>query len=175
MAGPLSRAGKVFYPSFGPRLCRWRLAYDPVAFLCCETSSSVSYNGGWLGPARPQTYFKKNENNIIYSGVVVLPDAEQSSGDESFPWSRLCCSWELRRRKPPANGPQGLNRQPEEMWERQFLLGDLNDLRNQILYRGFSFSPVLIGEVMGNVSGGDRRGVIFDGVLNLGFDIDWSG
>src|SRR3984957_15316356 len=82
----------------------------------------------------------------------------------------------------PQTGPQGLNRQPGTMWERQFLLGDLNDLRNQILYRGFTFSPVLIAEVMGNVSGGDRRGVIFDGVLNLGLDIDlerltnwWSG
>ena len=82
----------------------------------------------------------------------------------------------------PQTGPQGLNRQPEEMWEREFLLGDFSDLRNQILYRGFAFSPVLIAEVMGNVSGGDRRGVIFDGVLNLGLDIDlerltnwWSG
>ncbi len=89
---------------------------------------------------------------------------------------------ELRLQEVPQTGPQGLNRQPEEMWEREFLLGDLSDLRNQILYRGFAFSPVLIAEVMGNVSGGDRRGVIFDGVLNLGLDIDlerltnwWSG
>jgi porin len=82
----------------------------------------------------------------------------------------------------PQTGPQGLNNPPGSIWERPLLLGDLNDLRNQILYRGFSFSPVLIAEVMGNVSGGDRRGVIFDGVLNLGLDIDlerltnwWSG
>jgi hypothetical protein len=44
----------------------------------------------------------------------------------------------------PANGPQGLTRYPGTMWERELLLGDLNDLRNQILNRGFSFSPILI-------------------------------
>jgi porin len=82
----------------------------------------------------------------------------------------------------PQTGAQGLNNQPGTIWQRSLLLGDLNDLRNQILYRGFSLSPVLVAEVMGNVTGGERRGVIFDGVLNLGLDIDlerltnwWSG
>src|ERR1700728_4874778 len=58
----------------------------------------------------------------------------------------------------PANGPQGLTNYPGTMWERELLLGDVNDLRNQLLYRGFSISPVLIAEVMGNVSGGAERG-----------------
>jgi porin len=82
----------------------------------------------------------------------------------------------------PQTEAQGLNNQPGTIWQRSLLLGDLNDLRNQILYRGFSLSPVLVAEVMGNVTGGERRGVIFDGVLNLGLDIDlerltnwWSG
>ena len=33
-------------------------------------------------------------------------------------------------------------------------------------------APTLITEVMGNVSGGMRQGAIFDGVLNMGLDID---
>jgi porin len=69
-------------------------------------------------------------------------------------------------------GPEGLNTLPEKIWERPLLLGDLNDLRNQIMYHGLTVSPTLIAEVMGNVSGGMRQGVIFDGVLNLGVDID---
>ena len=72
----------------------------------------------------------------------------------------------------PHIGPEGLNYQPGSVWERPLLLGDMNDLRNQIMYHGFSISPVLIAEVMGNVSGGIRQGVIFDGVLNVGLDID---
>ena len=36
-------------------------------------------------------------------------------------------------------GPQGLNTQPGTIWQRPLLLGDLDDLRNQILYRGFAF------------------------------------
>jgi porin len=82
----------------------------------------------------------------------------------------------------PQTGPQGLNTEPGTVWQRPLLLGDLNDLRNQILYRGFALSPVLIAEVMGNVTGGAKRSAIFDGVLNLGLDIDlervtnwWSG
>ena len=36
------------------------------------------------------------------------------------------------------------------------------------MYHGFTFSPTLITDVMGSVSGGMRQGVIFDGVLNIG-------
>ena len=82
----------------------------------------------------------------------------------------------------PHTGPEGLTAIPETLWKRALMLGDLNDWRNQFLYHGFTFSPTLITEVMGNVSGGMRQGVIFDGVLNMGLDIDlerltnwWSG
>jgi hypothetical protein len=36
------------------------------------------------------------------------------------------------------------------------------------MYHDFTFSPTLITDVMGNVSGGMRQGVIFDGILNIG-------
>ncbi len=68
--------------------------------------------------------------------------------------------------------PEGLNSLPGGLWERPLLFGDLSDLRNQIMYRGFTVSPTLITEVMGNVSGGLSRAAIFDGVLNIGVDID---
>jgi porin len=70
------------------------------------------------------------------------------------------------------NAPEGLSSMPGSVWEQTKLLGDMNDLRNQIMYRGFTFTPSLIAEVMGNVTGGQRQGVIFDGVLNLAVDID---
>jgi porin len=72
----------------------------------------------------------------------------------------------------PHTGPEGLTTLPGTLWERPLLLGDLNDWRNQFIYHGFTFSPTLITEAMGNVSGGMSQGAIFDGVLNLGLDID---
>ena len=72
----------------------------------------------------------------------------------------------------PHTAPEGLTTLPGTLWERPQLLGDLNDWRNQFMYHGFTISPTLITEVMGNVSGGMRQGVIFDGVLNMGLDID---
>jgi porin len=71
-----------------------------------------------------------------------------------------------------SNGPEGLTQEPESLLNRSNLLGDLNDWRNQLMYRGVSLSPSYIGEVMGNVSGGTGRGVIYDGVFNLGLDVD---
>lgn len=68
--------------------------------------------------------------------------------------------------------PEGLTGGPRSIFLRPTLLGDLNDFRNQLLYRGFAFSPTYIGEVMGNPTGGERQGVVYDGVLNLALDVD---
>ena len=69
-------------------------------------------------------------------------------------------------------GVAGLIYTPGSIWKRDTLLGDMNDFRNQLLYRGFSFAPTYIAEVFGNVAGGIKRGAISDGVFNLAADVD---
>ncbi|HEY5744351.1 MAG TPA: hypothetical protein VIS99_17635, partial [Terrimicrobiaceae bacterium] len=69
-------------------------------------------------------------------------------------------------------GVAGLMYIPGSIWKRDTLLGDLNDFRNQLLYRGFSFAPTYIAEVFGNVAGGTKQGAISDGVFNLATDVD---
>jgi porin len=60
-------------------------------------------------------------------------------------------------------------------------LGDLGGARTRWEEAGFSFSLTYIGEVLGNASGGVRRGTIYEGRLDAQFDLDldkalgWSG
>ena len=58
------------------------------------------------------------------------------------------------------------------LWQQTSLTGDWQGAREQLLYRGLAIMPVYIGEVFGNASGGDGRGLIYDGVFNLGVDAD---
>ncbi|MEO6848900.1 MAG: carbohydrate porin [Chthoniobacterales bacterium] len=69
-------------------------------------------------------------------------------------------------------GVDGLNYTPGTIWEREALLGDLGDYRNQLLYKGISISPTYIAEVMGNVAGGIKQGAATDGIFNLAGDVD---
>src|SRR5258706_7850456 len=55
------------------------------------------------------------------------------------------------------------------------------DLQQALADWGIQFSGTYIGEVLGNVSGGIRRGAIYTGRLDLGTDVDleklvgWTG
>jgi len=66
----------------------------------------------------------------------------------------------------------GLNYTPGSIWKRDTLLGDMNDFRNQLLYKGISITPTYIAEVLGNVAGGIKRGAVTDGIFNLALDVD---
>src|ERR1700712_5487318 len=54
-------------------------------------------------------------------------------------------------------------------------------LNHRLADWGVALSATYIGEVLGNASGGIRRGVVYDGRLDLGVDVDlekltgWSG
>ncbi len=76
--------------------------------------------------------------------------------------------------QPPTNEeiPEGLHGVAKTIWKQDYLTGDWDDERNQLLYKGFAISPVYQGEVMGNPSGGMKQGVIYDGVINTALDID---
>jgi porin len=153
-----------------------------VAFLGCETRFGLGYCN-WLARRSQETLlFNKMKKTFLVIGFVLFCKAPTVQGATNiFPGPDYVIPG-APAQEAPQTGPQGLNYLPGTIFQRPLLLGDLNDMRNQILYRGFSFSPVLIAELMGNPSGGEGRGLIFDGVLNLGLDIDlerltnwWSG
>ncbi|MEO6054776.1 MAG: carbohydrate porin [Chthoniobacterales bacterium] len=69
-------------------------------------------------------------------------------------------------------GVDGLNYAPATIWERETLLGDMGDYRNQLLFKGISITPTYIAEVMGNVAGGIKPGAATDGLFNIAMDLD---
>ena len=76
---------------------------------------------------------------------------------------------------PNPLAPEGLTGGPRSIFQRPLLLGDLDDTRNQLLYRfGLAISPSYIGEVQGNPTGGVEHGVTYDGVFNVAVDLDFD-
>ena len=75
---------------------------------------------------------------------------------------------------PSANplAPEGLAGENRTLFRRDTLLGNLGGLRTDLLDLGVAVSPVYFGEVQGNPTGGIERGVTYDGLLNVGLDID---
>jgi len=77
---------------------------------------------------------------------------------------------------PPEAGatttPEGLNGQLLSIWNQSYLTGDWGGFRDTMLNNGVAITPVYLGEVAGNPSGGARQGVIYDGVLNTALDLD---
>ncbi len=74
----------------------------------------------------------------------------------------------------PAALPEGLTEPGGTLWDQDTLTGDWGGQRDQLLYRGFAVTPIYQGEIFGNPSGGAGRGLIYDGVFNVGFDVDLS-
>ncbi len=70
---------------------------------------------------------------------------------------------------------------PEDSVAHSLGLGDPGGLRGTLAADGFTYSLTYIGEVLGNLSGGQRRGGIYEGRLDAQFDLDlgkaagWSG
>ena len=67
--------------------------------------------------------------------------------------------------KPGEQGPQGL-------WDRANLFDDLGGLRTRPSGRGITFGLTESADVLGNPSGGVRRGVIYKGLIQFGIGID---
>ncbi len=68
--------------------------------------------------------------------------------------------------------PEGLNGQLLSIWKQQYLTGDWDGFRDQMLNNGVAISPTWIGEVFGNPSGGMKQGVISDGLFNVALDLN---
>jgi porin len=69
--------------------------------------------------------------------------------------------------------PEGLTSPVgESIWSQDLLTGNWGGWRDQIGYKGLSFSVNYQAEVFGNPVGGIKQGVISDGLFNLAVDLD---
>jgi porin len=73
---------------------------------------------------------------------------------------------------PPAILPSGLTAPSSSIMDQDLLTGDWGGVRKSLGDEGVKFSPTLTAEVFGNPSGGVRRGVTTDGLVNLPLDLD---
>ena len=60
----------------------------------------------------------------------------------------------------------------QSMWEREYATGDWGGLRTALADRGVVFNFTYAADPIGVVSGGIKRGVFYNGFLDLGTDID---
>jgi porin len=58
------------------------------------------------------------------------------------------------------------------LWQRDTLTGDWAGARSRLSEKGFEFSMEYTGEFMANVSGGARRGELYQGLLQTALDFD---
>lgn len=61
---------------------------------------------------------------------------------------------------------------PAEIAPAETLLGDWFGWRRKWSDHGFDFTVQYIGEAIGNVSGGQKQGAVYDGLVNLAGDLD---
>ena len=61
---------------------------------------------------------------------------------------------------------------PQSLWEREYATGDWGGLRTTLGEHGVVFNFTYAADPMAAVSGGIRRGVFYNGFLDLGTDID---
>ena len=60
----------------------------------------------------------------------------------------------------------------QSLWEQEYAAGDWGGLRTQLAVRGVVFNFTYAADPIGVVAGGIKRGVFYNGFLDLGTDID---
>ena len=61
---------------------------------------------------------------------------------------------------------------PSSLWERDYAMGDWGGLRTKLADHGILFNFTYAADPMAAVTGGIRRGVFYNGFLDLGTDMD---
>jgi porin len=80
-----------------------------------------------------------------------------------------------------ANPSSQETRADDSLWQRDTLIGDLGGRRKDLEKQGLQLAATDIGETLGNLTGGMRRGVTYEGRLELALSADlealasWTG
>jgi porin len=73
---------------------------------------------------------------------------------------------------PPSNGPSGTAPQPKSFWQQDRLTGDWGGLRKTLGDEGLTLTLDYVGEALGNVTGGFRRGAIYENLFTGTLEYD---
>jgi porin len=76
--------------------------------------------------------------------------------------------------EPPANlaQPNAPTGKVASLWEQDFLTGDWGGARRTLCEHGIDITATYTGETFGIVSGGLKRGAVYDGLVTLALDAD---
>ena len=102
------------------------------------------------------------------------PGASPDARTAPSPSERIAPGAAESRQATPG-GESGVKPKEEgakDIWHRANLLGDFGGLRSRLASRGVTFGVTETSEVLGNVSGGVRRTVIYDGLTQFGVGLD---
>ncbi len=78
----------------------------------------------------------------------------------------------VNQQAPNPLSVEGLSGEQRSIFQRETLIGDPDGLRTLAAELGIASTPVYIGEVQGNPTGGIEHGVTYDGLLNVPLDLD---
>lgn len=62
----------------------------------------------------------------------------------------------------------------DDLWTRKNLLGDIGGIRPALQQHGMTLAIVDTDEILGNVTGGRKQGVIYEGLTDLSLSIDFK-
>src|SRR5215207_6217192 len=77
-------------------------------------------------------------------------------------------AWSETEQKPAAED------KADDLWTREALLGDLGGLRPWLAGFGAKLDIVETSEILGNFTGGLRRGALYEGLTDISLEIDFE-
>jgi len=102
---------------------------------------------------------------LIVAALLALPTEGRGQTIQAMPEARQSVPGGSTEAKPEEQASAGL-------WDRANLFGDAGGTRSALAARGITLGLQETSEVLGNLSGGTRRALVYEGVTQLGLGID---
>jgi porin len=103
--------------------------------------------------------------------AIALATAEAPAAPIQFTSPFTATSPSAKTNQTIAGAPEGLTNNPDALFNRDVLLGDMGGLRNALVDDGVAVTPVLELEAFSSAGGG-HGGATADGLLDVAFDFD---
>jgi porin len=145
------------------------LLSSPQSRFHVEMKNSARQIGCLIGLAAGVSATKGIQADALSGSPANTPALTAVSADANAPVSgaRSPNEDQLHFHGMPSAENKELAQQPASLWQRNTLFDDYWGWRGVMERRGLVFVPVYIADVMGNPSGGQKQGTVYDSSLNL--------